>query len=67
METLKQIFNALSNALGSKKFWYAFAMFIFITCSNSFGITEGEMSNLIWVGMALIVAQGIADCKTCGK
>jgi hypothetical protein len=67
METLKQIFNALSNALGSKKFWYAFAMFMFITCSSSFGITEGEMSNLIWVGTALIVAQGIADFKGCGK
>ena len=44
-----------------------FAMFIFITCSSSFGITEGEMSNLIWVAMALIVSQGIADCKSCNK
>ena len=60
METLK-------NIIQSKKFWYAFAMFIFITCSSSFGITEGEMSNLIWVSMALIVAQGIADCKACKK
>jgi hypothetical protein len=60
METLKKIVN-------SKKFWYAFAMFIFITCASSFGITEGEMSNLIWVGIALLVSQGIADCKACGK
>ena len=60
METLKNIIN-------SKKFWYAFAMFIFITCASSFGITEGEMSNLIWVGIALIVSQGIADCKACKK
>ena len=67
METLKQIFNALSNALGSRKFWYAFAMLIFITCSSSFGITEGEMSNLLLVGVALIVAQGISDYKGCGK
>ena len=67
METLKQIFNALSNALGSRKFWYAFAMFIFITCSSSFGITEGEMSNLLLVGVALIVEQGISDYKGCGK
>ena len=43
------------------------AMFIFITCSSSFGITEGEMSNLIWIGIALLVSQGIADCKACGK
>jgi hypothetical protein len=60
METLKKIIN-------SKKFWYAFAMFIFINCSSAFGITEGEMSNLIKLGIALIIAQGIADCKSCGK
>ena len=60
METLKRIIN-------SKKFWYAFAKLNFISCSSSFGITEGEMSNLIWVGTALIVAQGIADFKSCGK
>lgn len=63
METLKKVFNALSDALGSKKFWYTSAMFIFITCSSTIGITEGEMSNLIWIGIALIVSQGIADVK----
>ena len=57
----------LKNIINSKKFWYAFGMFIFINCSNVFGITEGEMSNLIWVGIALIVSQGIADCKACKK
>ena len=57
----------LKNIINSKKFWYAFGMFIFINCSNVFGITEGEMSNLIWVGIALIVSQGIADCKVCKK
>ena len=60
METLKNIIN-------SKKFWYAFAMFIFINCSSTFGISEGEMSNLIKLGIALIIAQGISDFKTCGK
>ena len=60
METLKKIIQ-------SKKFWYAFGMFIFINCSSIFGISEGEMANLIWVGIALIVAQGIADRKPCGK
>ena len=60
METLK-------NIVKSKKFWYAFGMFIFINCSNTFGISEGEMSNLILVGIALIISQGIADCRNCGK
>ena len=57
----------LKNIVNSKKFWYAFGMFIFINCSSVFGISEIEMSNLIWVGIALIVSQGIADCKACKK
>ena len=60
MEILKKIIN-------SKKFCYAFAMFIFINCSSTFGISEGEMSNLILVGIALIVSQGLSDFKNCKK
>ena len=60
METLKKIVN-------SKKFWYAFGMFVFINCSSAFGISEGEMANLIWVGIALIVSQGLSDFKNCKK
>ena len=60
MEILEKIIN-------SKKFWYAFAMFIFINCSSTFGISEGEMSNLILVGIALIVSQGLSDFKNCKK
>jgi len=55
--------DTLKNIVKSKKFWYAFAMFIFINCSSTFGISEGEMSNLILVGIALIISQGIADKK----
>ena len=60
MEILKKIVN-------SKKFWYAFGMFIFINCSSAFGISEGEMANLIWVGIALIVSQGLSDHKSFSK
>ena len=56
----------LKNIINSKKFWYAFAMFIFINCSNAFGISEGEMANLIWVGIALLISQGLAD-KSCNR
>jgi hypothetical protein len=59
METLKKI-------IASRKFWYAFALFIFITCSSTFGITEGEVSNLILVGIALIISQGLSD-RNCKK
>ena len=67
MDIFKKIVDTFENVFQSKKFWYAFAMFIFVTCSSSFGISEGEMANLIWVGVALIVAQGVADRKSCGK
>jgi hypothetical protein len=59
--------DILKNIVNSKKFWYAFGMFIFINCSSVFGISEGEMANLIWVGIALIIAQGIADRKCYSK
>ena len=67
MDILKKIVDTFEKVFQSKKFWYAFAMFLFITCSSSFGISEGEMANLIWVGIALIVAQGLADFKGCNK
>ena len=67
MDILKKIVDTFENVFQSKKFWYAFAMFLFIPCSSSFGISEGEMANLIWVGTALIIAQGIADRKCYSK
>ena len=60
MEIVKKI-------TASKKFWYAFATLIIITCGSSVGISEGEMANLIWVVIALIVSQGIVDRKSCNK
>tara|TARA_R100000664_G_scaffold9554_1_gene16027 strand:+ start:509 stop:712 length:204 start_codon:yes stop_codon:yes gene_type:complete len=67
MDILKKIVDTFETVFQSKKFWYAFSMFIFITCSSSFGISEGEVANLINVGIALIVAQGIADRKCYSK
>ena len=67
MDIFKKIVDTFEKVFQSKKFWYAFAMFLFITCSSSFGISEGEMANLIWVGIALIVSQGLADFKGCNK
>ena len=67
MDIFKKIVDTFEKVFQSKKFWYAYAMFLFITCSSSFGISVGEMANLIWVGAALIIAQGIADRKSCSK
>tara|TARA_R100001086_G_C11779861_1_gene243330 strand:- start:484 stop:675 length:192 start_codon:yes stop_codon:yes gene_type:complete len=60
LETIKSI-------LKSKKFYYALVTFLIITCGSSIGISEGEMANIIWVVIALIVSQGIADYKGCKK
>ena len=62
-----EILNTIKSILTSKKFWYAFATIIIITCGSSVGVSEGEMANLIWVLIALIVSQGVADRKSCNK
>ena len=62
-----EILNTIKSIIQSKKFWYAFVTVIVITCGSSIGVSEGEMSNLIWVVIALIVSQGIADHKGCKK
>ena len=59
--------NTIKSILKSKKFYYALVTLLIITCGSSIGISEGEMSNIIWVVIALIVSQGIADYKGCKK
>ena len=59
--------NTIKSILKSKKFYYALVTLLIITCGSSIGISEGEMSNIIWVVTALIVSQGIADYKGCKK
>lgn len=62
-----EILNTIKSIIQSKKFWYAFVTVLIITCGSSIGVSEGEMANLIWVLIALIVSQGIADYKGCKK
>jgi hypothetical protein len=59
--------NTIKSILKSKKFYYALVTVLIITCGSSIGISEGEMGNLIWVLIALIVSQGVADFKGCNK
>ena len=59
--------NTIKSILKSKKFYYDLVTLLIITCGSSIGISEGEMSNIIWVVIALIVSQGIADYKGCKK
>ena len=59
MDTLKNIFN-------SKKFWYAMGTMFVLFFSDSFGINDQEINNVVMIALALIISQGLAD-RTCKK
>ena len=57
METLKRIIE-------SRKFWYALGTLFVLFFSDSFGINDQEINNVVMNALALIISQGIAD-KAC--
>ena len=59
METLKRIIE-------SRKFWYAFGSMFILFFSDSFGINDQEINNVVLIALALIISQGLAD-KSCKK
>ena len=59
MEILKRIFE-------SRKFWYAIGTLFVLFFSESFGINDQEINNVVLIALALIIAQGLAD-KKCNK
>jgi hypothetical protein len=59
MEILKRIFE-------SRKFWYAIGTLFVLFFSESFGINDQEINNVVLIALALIIAQGLAD-KKCKK
>ena len=59
MELLKRIFE-------SRKFWYAIGTLFILFFSDSFGINDQEINNVVMIALALIISQGLAD-KSCKK
>jgi hypothetical protein len=60
MEILKKI-------LDSKKFWYAVGTLFILFFSDSIGINDQEINNVVLIALALIISQGLADrCKENG-
>ena len=51
----------------SKKFWYAFGALALLLFSDSIGINDQEVNNIIILALGLIVAQGLADRKDCKR
>lgn len=45
----------------SKKFWYGFAMMMVVLFSNHIGISAVKVNTICTIGVALIIAQGVAD------
>ncbi len=60
MEILKKIID-------SKKFWYAIGTLFILFFSDSIGINDQEINNVVLIAIALLVSQGIADRKNCNK
>jgi hypothetical protein len=60
MDLLKRIFE-------SKKFWYAIGTLFILFFSDSFGINDQEINNVVMIALALIISQGLADRKSCNK
>jgi hypothetical protein len=54
----------------SRKFWYGFSMVMVIMFSDQMGISAVKMNSMCMVGVALIIAQGVADMhkdNCCGE
>jgi|TARA_R100001163_G_C5060020_1_gene196771 hypothetical protein len=48
----------------SRKFWYGFVTLMLILFSENFGISDTKMNTLVFVTVAMIIGQGLAD-RTC--
>lgn len=67
MEILNTIINTLRSAFASKKFFYAIGTLFILFFSDSIGINDQEINNVVLIALALLISQGIADFKTCKK
>ena len=66
MEILNTIISTLKEAFGSKKFFYAIGTLIILFFSDSIGINDQEINNVVLIAIALLVSQGFAD-RTCNR
>ncbi len=55
---MKEVLNKM---VKSRKFWYGFSMIMIILFSNHIGISPVKVNTLCTIGVALIIAQGVAD------
>tara|TARA_Y100001972_G_C7644437_1_gene323783 strand:+ start:798 stop:980 length:183 start_codon:yes stop_codon:yes gene_type:complete len=58
--------NVISKIINSRKFWYSIGTIFLLFFSNSFGISDQAVNNVVLIAIALLISQGIAD-KNCSK
>ena len=56
--------EVIMKMVNSRKFWYGFVTLIIILFSENFGISDTKMNTLVFVTVAMIIGQGLAD-RTC--
>jgi len=58
--------KVIEKIVKSRKFWYGFTIVMLVLFSEDLGISDVKINTLSIIGVALIVAQGLADrgCKS---
>tara|TARA_R100000781_G_scaffold63957_1_gene40465 strand:- start:707 stop:889 length:183 start_codon:yes stop_codon:yes gene_type:complete len=58
--------ETINKIIKSRKFWYAIGTLFILFFSDSIGINDQEINNVVLIAIALLISQGIAD-KSCSK
>jgi hypothetical protein len=58
--------ETINRIVKSRKFWYAIGTLFILFFSDSIGINDQEINNVVLIAIALLISQGIAD-KSCSK
>ena len=57
----------IGKMIKTKKFWYAISSVVIPAIVSYLGVDETTAKDLYYAILTLIVGQGIADIKSCGK
>ena len=58
--------ETINKIIKSRKFLYAIGALFILFFSDSIGINDQEINNVVLIAIALLISQGIAD-KSCSK
>ena len=58
--------NVINKMINSRKFWYSIGTIFLLFFSESFGISDQAVNNVVLIAIALLISQGLAD-KSCNR